>query len=219
MSAEQPLAEIVRRYDRTAPFYGALEPVFLLRRSFRARAVDALGLAPGERALEVGCGTGLNLRYLADAVGPRGEVLGVDASPGMLARARMRVARRGWRNVRLLQQDAASMEIDAPLDAVLFGLSYSVIPERRSALERAWGSLREGGRLVIFDGTLPADALGRVLRPITGLLLRITPGDPDARPWEDLVELGRPVERRSFWPGIWYTCAVSKTRASEGASV
>src|SRR3990172_4308941 len=60
-------------------------------RPARAAAVKRLAVQPGETVIDLGCGTGLSLRLLVDAVGPDGRVTGVDASPDMLARARHRV--------------------------------------------------------------------------------------------------------------------------------
>jgi len=207
----QSLPTVVRRYDRIARFYRGLEPIFLIRPKFRQKAVTQLQLNTGDAVLEVGCGTGLNLPFLVDAVGPGGVVIGIDASAGMLDRARALAAHKGWQNVRLLQQDAARLDIDRDVDGVLFSLSYSVIPDPRSALARAWDLLDAGGRLVILDGTLPDNTLGRALRPIARLLIRVAPGTADSRPWDDLAALSSPVETETFQPGIYYTCAITKS--------
>ncbi|NIN67306.1 MAG: methyltransferase domain-containing protein, partial [Anaerolineae bacterium] len=53
-----------------------------------------------------GCGTGLNLGLLRDAVGREGEVIGVDLTDAMLAQARKLVQANGWRNVELVHSDA-----------------------------------------------------------------------------------------------------------------
>ncbi|WP_233745491.1 class I SAM-dependent methyltransferase [Halobacterium bonnevillei] len=57
---------------------------------------------PATPAVDLGCGTGANLRHLRDRVGPTGTVVGVDLTPGMLARAESRVERAGWQNVHLV---------------------------------------------------------------------------------------------------------------------
>ena len=51
--------------------------------------VEAAGVQPGGRALDVACGTGVVTRILAERVGPAGTVVGLDINPGMLAVARV----------------------------------------------------------------------------------------------------------------------------------
>src|SRR5438876_10930572 len=76
-------------YDRRAPWYDAIVRLlsFGSDREYRRRAVAELRLRPGQRVLDVGCGTGLNFRLLADAVGPSGLVVGTDLSHAMLREA------------------------------------------------------------------------------------------------------------------------------------
>ena len=64
-----------------------LTGVFFLPKDSRRRAVDRLGLRPGDKVLDVGCGTGRSLDYLQSAVGPTGRVYGIDISAGMLGKA------------------------------------------------------------------------------------------------------------------------------------
>jgi SAM-dependent methyltransferase len=82
-----------KRYDRIARTYSVLEPLYLIFPPARRRAVAALGLKAGDTVLEMGAGTGRNFPYLVEAVGPSGTVIGVDASPGMLAEARKLIER------------------------------------------------------------------------------------------------------------------------------
>ena len=64
------------------------------------------GVGAGESVLEIGCGTGAATVPFAEAVGPRGRVVGVDISEPMLEGARKRVAESGLANITLLQVDA-----------------------------------------------------------------------------------------------------------------
>lgn len=199
------------RYDRIARVYSTLEPLYLIFPPARRRAVAALGLKPGDTVLEIGAGTGRNFPYLAEAVGPSGTIIGVDASPGMLAEARKLVERRGWSNVELLQQDAARLEVDGDVDGVLFSLSYSVLPEPRPALARAWERLRPSSRVVVLDAGLTQGRFWRLLAPIARLLVKFAPGDAYSDPWSDLAEYGA-VETKRFLAGFFYVSSVTKPR-------
>lgn len=203
-----------RQYDRVARFYSTLEPLYLIFPPARRRAVVALGLKPGDTVLEIGAGTGRNFPYLVDAVGPGGTVIGVDASRGMLAEARRLIDRRGWSNVQLLRQDATQLELDRDVDAVLFSLSYSALPEPHPALARGWERLRPGGRVVVMDMGLTRSRWHRLLDPIARLLVKLGPGDAYSDPWRDLATYG-PVETVRFLLGFFYVSSVTKTEQLE----
>jgi SAM-dependent methyltransferase len=152
------IEQIRRRYQRLAPIYPFFELVFLLPRGIPRRAVHRLGLVSGDSLLEVGCGTGRNLRHLVEAVGENGRVYALDCCEQMLRKVGKLDQRSGWKNVALLNQDAALLELPGMVDGVLFSLSYSVMPEPRAALEAAWKYLQPGKSLVIMrqagDGDL-----------------------------------------------------------------
>ena len=84
----------VPRYGPGAQFYDILSLECPVYRVGRSRAIKLMGLKPGDRVLDIGCGTGLNFQLLRDKVGPQGHVVGVDASAAMLAQARNRA--RNW---------------------------------------------------------------------------------------------------------------------------
>ncbi len=207
--SRRPLEEIVRGYDRVAPLYATLEPLYLIFPPARRKAVRALRLKPGDTVLEIGAGSGRNLPYLVEAVGPQGAVIAVDASAGMLAEASKLVRRRGWENIELVHRDATKLDLDRDLDGVLFSLSYSVLPEPRPALARAWDRLRPGGRVVVMDLGLTGSCLHRLLAPIGWLLEKLAPGDPYSEPWDDLRAFGE-VETERFLLGFYYLSTVTK---------
>ena len=102
-------------------------------------------MQPGDRVLEIDCGTGRNLPYLRAAVGRTGCLYGVDISPGMLAKARELRGRQQWSNVDLIEQDALEFVAPEPLDGVMFGLSYNTMPNHLAVLHHVWSLLRPGG--------------------------------------------------------------------------
>jgi ubiquinone/menaquinone biosynthesis C-methylase UbiE len=206
----QPLDTVIARYSRVAPLYRYLEWTILLAPGFRRRAVQRLELRPGQRVLEVGCGTGRNLRLLSDGVGSGGKVIGVDATPSMLAQARKLIGRHCLTNVRLVQADAAQLELDEQVDVAYFSLSYSVMPDRDASLDRAWEALRPGGLLAIMDAGIPDSRLGRVLGPAAEVVATVFPGDPYSRPWEDLRRLSPTVETQRFQSDLYFVCSVRK---------
>ncbi len=196
-------------YDRVARLYSIFEPLYLIFPPARRRAVAALGLKPGDTVLEIGAGTGRNFPYLVEAVGPTGTVVAVDASAGMLAEAEKLVQREGWSNVDVIRADASQLQIDRKVDAVLFSLSYSVLPEPGPALASAWRLLRSGGRVVVMDQGLTEGGLMRALDPIARVLLKFTPGDPYSDPWSDMRAYA-PVQTRRFLFGLFYVSAITK---------
>ncbi len=137
----------------------------------------------------------------------------------MLAQARQLVAHHHWKNIRLIQQDAATLELDDQMDAVFFSLSYSVLPDRKPVLSKAWETVRSGGRLVIMDAGLPANWLGRLLAPFGEAIATVFPGDPYSQPWEDLKAISDTVDTERFQLGIYFVCTVTKPGESALAGV
>lgn len=142
----------------------------------RDEAVLRLDLDAGDSVLEVGCGSGANLGRLASAVGPAGVITGIDLSPRMLEKAKRLRRSQGWENVTLHERDALDFGTTEPLDAVLFSLSYSVMPEPRRTLNRVWDLLAPGGRIVVVDAGLPEGRLGHLLRAPSSAIPTRVPG-------------------------------------------
>lgn len=133
----------------------------------RRKAVERLELEPDSQVMEVGCGTGLNFRYMLEHLDPeRGRLVGLDFSKDMLRRAQRRIDAGNWKNVELLEADASTLRLERPFDAVLFAYSIAVIPDWTGALRRAHEHLRPGGRLVVLEfGHFDRwGLLGKVLR-------------------------------------------------------
>ena len=110
-------------------------------------ALDALRVAPGERALDIGCGPGSTAIELAARVAPGGEVVGVDISPAMVAAAARRAAAAGASNVRFVVANAQTGDLGTDFDAIYsrFGVMFFADPV--AAFANIGRSLRPGGRL------------------------------------------------------------------------
>ena len=121
--------------------------------SARSAYLALLGIKPGERVLEVGCGSGVVLRDLARRVAPNGLALGLDPSPAFLAIARELAdeAELG-RWIELREGDARALPFDAgEFDAALAVTALAHIPDGRRAIPELVRVVRPGGRVGIFD--------------------------------------------------------------------
>jgi phosphatidylethanolamine/phosphatidyl-N-methylethanolamine N-methyltransferase len=137
----------------------------------RLRAIQRMDIQPGERVLEVGVGTGINLSLY-----PRNcSVTGIDFSASMLEKARERVARKEIGNVRLLQMDAADLKFaDNSFDIVYAPYLISVVPDPIKVADEMRRVCRPGGRIMVLNHFLsPNPFLSRIERMISPLTIHI----------------------------------------------
>lgn len=105
-------------------------------------------LQPGERVLDLACGTGVITRAAAEAVGAAGSVIGLDVAPDMLAVARRTPA--GGAPISWQEADAASVPLpDGSVDVVLCQMGLMFVEDRAAALSEARRVLVPGGRVVL----------------------------------------------------------------------
>ncbi len=210
---------VSNRYNRIAHLIPFFDQLFFVPRNLRKDAARQLGLSRGDAVLDIGCGTGRNFPHLREAVGPEGRIYGVDISPGMLGKARQLCDDHRWQNVELTEGDAATYLAPEPLDAVLFSLSFNVMPHHRTVLRHVWNQLRPGGRLVIMDAKVPPGLGGRIILPFSIWLMKRTMlGNPLIHPWEVLAEIADKVEMSESMFSSYYICSTTKPfSAASGA--
>jgi ubiquinone/menaquinone biosynthesis C-methylase UbiE len=172
-----------KHYDITSRFYPV--PGYP-ERAQRLRAVQALGLRPGDRVVDVACGTGLNFALIEEVIGGDGRIVGVDLTDAMLARAQDRIETNGWSNVRLVQADAADFDFPTEVDAILSTYALTQVPECAEVIAHGAAALAEGGRWVVLDLKLPANAPGWLMRFGTAIVRPFASIDEWIlrRPWE-----------------------------------
>ena len=116
-----------------------------LFQEWAARMAEAARLAPGQKVLDVACGTGVLAREAAARVAPDGAVTGLDRNDGMLAVARRKAPALEWRLARAESLPFA----DAAFDAVVCQFGLMFFEDRVGALKEMWRVLRPGGRLAV----------------------------------------------------------------------
>jgi ubiquinone/menaquinone biosynthesis C-methylase UbiE len=153
----------------------------------RALAHGLLRIAapgPGERLLDVGCGTGIVARLATEAIGEAGSVCGVDLNASMLAVARdagwgLRPAI-DWR-----QGDAAALPVDdASVDVVTSQQALQFLPDREAALREMRRVLVPGGRIAV--AVLRAIRHNPGWQALAELLERYTGSDAMRAPFPEL---------------------------------
>lgn len=140
-------------------------------RPVAARLVEEAGLRPGDRVLDVACGTGIVARLAAERVGPDGAVEGLDPNPGMLAVARE--AAPGDPSITWHEAPGEAMPLpDGSFDVVLCGMGLQFFADRPAGLREMRRVLAPGGRLAAnLPGPAPppleamAEALARHVGP------------------------------------------------------
>lgn len=110
--------------------------------------LEAAALQPGERVVDLACGTGIITRAAAERVGATGSVTGVDVAAEMLDVARRTPA--GGAPIVWQEGDAASLPLpDQAYDVVLCQMGLMFIEDRAAALQEAHRVLAPGGRIVL----------------------------------------------------------------------
>jgi ubiquinone/menaquinone biosynthesis C-methylase UbiE len=213
-------------HDRLLPLYDPLCRVLGMPKVHRP-LVDQAGIRPGQRVLEIGCGTG-NLALLAKRLHPEAEVVGLDPDAKALARARGKCERRGL-DVQLDRGFAQELPYpDASFDRVLSAFMFHHLgaDEKEAMLREARRVLRPGGSLHLLDfGGEKASSDGFVARLShrTGLLrdnfgerIPVLMGEAGlAHPTEVDHRVGRVLGRVTYYRALAPPARSGSTRSVE----
>ncbi len=117
------------------------------RKAVSERIVRGLGIRPGSRVLDAGCGTGLIIPWLLEAVGREGHVTALDIAERMLAIAR---EKHGSPNLEFIHADIADTPfLDGSFDEVVCHNCFPHVADKRGAAEEMFRILKPGGRVTV----------------------------------------------------------------------
>ncbi len=212
------LGKVKRVYSfwgRFPALYSAQDAITFLGRAktIRSRAVKSMGLKKGDKALEVACGSGRNLRYLVEVVGKQGTIVGFDYSQEMLDAAAKLCKQKGWANIQLIQGDAAQLKINEKnFDGIMSVLGISAVPDWEKALKRCHEVLCSGGKLVVCDARLFSGALKFLNPMVQWIYSRFAAWDPSKNIPEKMEEIFGNVEVENLNLGTFFIAVSVKTR-------
>jgi demethylmenaquinone methyltransferase / 2-methoxy-6-polyprenyl-1,4-benzoquinol methylase len=210
-AAERTADGVRRMFDRVAPRYDLANTVFSLGqdRAWRQAAARAAGLADGQSAVDVACGTGALTRELA-ASAPGARVLGVDFSWEMVRRA-------AGPRPDYLAGDALRLPLrDSSVDVVTIAFGLRNLPEPGRGLLEFRRVLRPGGRLVVCEFSQPVvpvlrGVYRRYLTRLMPVAARRLTSDPEAYQylarsigaWPDQAGLAAWLQQAGFTRVAW----------------
>lgn len=181
-------SQVRRAYKLYSPVYDLLfEWIF---RPGREAALRELEISPGDRVLEVGVGTGLNLPMYP----PHCRVTGIDISAEMMRKAQERIAEQGLEHVELRVMDAAAMDlVDDTFDGAVATYTISAVPDPIAVLGEMKRVVKPGGRLVILNHF-------RSERPVAGRVEDMLAPMCNHLGWSANLELAPLLERAGLHP-------------------
>lgn len=200
-------------YIRRAKNYHLTDYLFLgqfPRIEMRKQLVQLANPAPGWSVLDFACGTGANFPYVMERIGPSGKLVATDYSQAMLDEAQKQVNQAGWKNVELVQADAAKMRFDQSFDMVMCTLGLAVIPGYQEAMQRAWEHLKPGGVFAIGDISESQRWYMQPFNFLTDFIDSFIIADSSRRPWEWLREHGQDYQRKEIFMGYFYVAVARK---------
>jgi ubiquinone/menaquinone biosynthesis C-methylase UbiE len=201
-SVKGPNLKYQALYDRIAPGYDLAEQLyqwFTGRKNFRHECLAELELKPGARVLEVGVGTGANLRYLPEDI----DFYGLDLSWGMLRKCQRKVLR--WkRNAHLFQGEAERLPFKVESFDCVYHLGgiHFFTDKLRAIKEMIWVA-KPGTKIMIVDETEKAVMKNNPKKPL--LPKGFEPGSEKVRcPIELIPEEMKEVRAREICDGRHY---------------
>lgn len=148
MSKEEAIARITSTFNSAADSFDA--PALSFWHRFGQKTIDRLSLNPGNRVLDVCCGTGASAIPAAKYVGSTGSVLGVDLSERLLNLARTKAKDQGLANIEFQVGDFENLGLPSEsFDVIVCVFGIFFVPDMLVAIRELLRIVRPGGKLAI----------------------------------------------------------------------
>jgi ubiquinone/menaquinone biosynthesis C-methylase UbiE len=151
MGKKQHDEYVAREFDRSARRYDDSHVVKSYQSRAQALVVDELRLEKGMCILDLGCGTGTATLEIASRLEGTGQVVGLDLSEKMIARAERKLSTLGYTNVTFVLQSASALDYDGEFDYVLSTNAFHHFADKQEVFTGVHRSLKPGGIFVIQD--------------------------------------------------------------------
>lgn len=156
---QQSKEERVHRvFEKISDHYDRMNSVISFKRhvAWRKDTMKRMNVQKGTKALDVCCGTADWTIALAEAVGPNGEVYGLDFSRNMLKVGEEKVKERGFQHVTLVHGNAMSLPFpDNTFDYVTIGFGLRNVPDYMTVLKEMYRVVKPGGKVVCLETSQP----------------------------------------------------------------
>ncbi len=162
---DAPPQRVEEMFDRISAVYDGMNLAIsgFQEPRWRRHLVEASGIGPGGRALDVACGTGKVTTDLYRAAQPGGSALGIDFSAGMIGVARARSSH-DPAALAFRQGDALALPVeDDAFDAATIAFGMRNLADYRRGFAEMARAVRPGGRVACLEITRPSSRLGKLV--------------------------------------------------------
>ncbi|MBD3406125.1 MAG: methyltransferase domain-containing protein [Candidatus Lokiarchaeota archaeon] len=215
--------DIRRIYSETARRYEIILGIYKILgvrlSKWRTEAFERLPGLTSPKMLDVACGTGANFSHLIKRYPDYQEIVGIDYTPQMLARAKKRIKENNWHDISLKLVDAKKMTkvLRDEFDLVVSTYSLSIIPDSPTVLKEIRKVLKTDGLVMLLD-CQKFDGMLEVFNPLAIFLSTKLGGNeetysvPVREIASNMFEL---VSENLIYSGLFYECLFRKRSISE----
>jgi len=175
------------KYDLAASSYDFIAFLMSLGQASRlySEVSNSLDIPPGGTVVELGCGPASVVPSLLKTIDESTKIIGIDFSSQMIDIANRKKEINGWKNVEFACMDMYDFSPEQKVDAVVFCLALTAMPDYKKAIEKAISILKPGGQLIIID-SIPLHS--KLYHPLTNAYMYLKSIVVGAKPVAEIFD-------------------------------